>query len=195
MSCRALLVIAVTAAIATSFTPAVASTAELQRAVQKAIVTQGLEKNKYSIEDRRRLAESFLNYWVSFYDRLPRLSPMENEWISRELSSNVSERINYVTSRREFSIWVLLDKSSSCKNLYSDLLKDIGKNSKLEALRWARSISCYKDDESLMNYLVLAGLVTDARRDGSFKTQLFSLWIDAVLGGVLGSVLDEPYFR
>ena len=97
-------------------------------------------------------------------------------------------------SRREYGLWSLLLSVSNCRKAYTVLLTEVGGNPKLEALRWARSVNCYIQLD-LSHNLMIAGLAQDARTDGPFKMQMFNVWASTILGGVLGSVLDEPNFR
>jgi hypothetical protein len=174
--------------------PALASTFELQAAVTRHMFDDGRSKTRYSVEERRQLAQSFLDYWTSFDNRIPRLSPAEGEWIKQELNSGSSDRRSALFNRREYGIWTLQHHAPDCRKAYTELIPNIGGNPKLEALRWARSVGCYTD-RRLGEDLRLAGLTRNDRVDGPFVMQMFVIWQNAILGGVLGSVLDEPNFR
>lgn len=174
--------------------PAIGSTFELQAAVTRQIWDNGRNKNEYSVEERRQLAQSFLDYWTSFDNRIPRLSPAERQWVEQELNSGSGERLTALFNRREYGIWTLQHHVPDCRKAYTELIPNIGVNPKLEALSWARSVGCYTN-RRLGEDLRLAGLQRNDRVDGPFVMQMFTIWTSAILGGVLGSVLDEPNFR
>ena len=173
--------------------PSTASTPEHIRAVNKIVFTEGTFRKSFDPAERKRFAKELASYWESFSNRIPRLSPSEQKWLDGEIASGSDERITSAMSRREFAISQIVQTATNCTEAYRDLENDIGINAKREALRWARTLSCYEED--LRTYLLNAGLIKRGEDSGPIKLPMFSLWPRTITGAVLGSVLDEPNFR
>ncbi|MGO4739251.1 hypothetical protein AB4099_22065 [Bosea sp. 2KB_26] len=171
-----------------------ASTLELQRAVSAWIWDDGKLRQTYSVDERKRLATALRDYWKSFADRIPRLLPSEDRWLKGELESESIERVAAAMNRREYALHDTFANADACKVAYGDIISDIGGNPQREALKWARSLNCYKNDVRIE--LENAGLKKrDSYDDDPFHMHFFSLWTQRIIGPVLGSVLDEPNFR
>lgn len=99
-----------------------------------------------------------------------------------------------VVSRREYALKDSYETAKACADAYASLTNDVGGNPKKEALRWARSINCYRNDVRIQ--MENARLVErNAYEKDPFYMHFFNLWTQRIIGPVLGSVLDEPNFR
>lgn len=187
------LVVFVPLALLASAAPAEASILEHIQAVNKIVFVDGGFRKSFSPDDRKKFAAALGAYWESFANRIPRLSPSEQKWLDGEIASGSDERMTNAINRREFAISQIVQTATNCLDAYRQLQTDIGVNAKREALRWARTLSCYEED--LRTHLLNAGLIERGEDTGPIKLPMFSLWPRTITGPLLGAVLDEPNFR
>ncbi|SFL04478.1 hypothetical protein SAMN04488498_12613 [Mesorhizobium albiziae] len=58
-------------------------------------------------EERKAIASAVLAYWTNFDGRIPRVSPSEKEWLSRELNTQDAGRLAEAVNSKGYALWTL----------------------------------------------------------------------------------------
>jgi hypothetical protein len=138
-------------------------------------------------ESRRAMALALNKYWMSFSDRLPRLSPSERAWVQGELDSGGRERLLAVLSRREGALHVLEQTVGSCLKTYGSLT--LVNDPQHETYLWVQSLNCYVNESTTSSYLQIAGLWSGPQ-DRNFDISLFNYFANFTINRILSTLLQ-----
>jgi len=112
-------------------------------------------------ETRESVAKAIMEYWADVDNRLPRLSPSEREWLSRELGTTDIERIRRAARTPEFSLMQLENIVNRCIGAVKPLIpaQDEPTVNQLEMFFWTRVASCYhQSGDDISHHFRAAGL-------------------------------------
>lgn len=146
-------------------------------------------------EQRTEMALAIQAYWQDFDNRLPRLSPRELEWLTREQDTTDMARLNRAMQTREFSLWRLAKIADGCTSASARLVIAINTppQANTEMFHWSKVANCYHESNGLMfSHLRNAGLDTigDAPAghtlDHAILSQILLVIIPSSMGGSMG---------
>lgn len=127
-----------------------------------AVLSVGRFDGNYADKGKRvEYAEAIKSYWEHLNARIPNLSPKENEWLDRELSSPDSVRWYNARRSKEHSIRMLRDNISSClSSVNNTLSSQIDEDSfHFEMFHWNKLITCHSNYDTFVNDLENAKLL------------------------------------
>lgn len=170
------------------YTQSLASTKELDQAL---IQSTKWAREALSVSDRAAIAAG-LQYWSSFENRLPRNSPVTDEWLKVELSTTDTARIMRAVNTPEYALNSLLRQATDCIGLFEKLKAAVGKDQFAELYLWTKTLGCYARQQDTRIYLQRAGL-NKQEHDENFATMSFGFYHDTVTGYLANSIAEERY--
>lgn len=152
-----------------------AGTRDLNSAVHQAILWDEINPDR---DKRLIFAQAIKAYWSDLNDKLPRLSPNEEEWISEELSSNSEARLTKALNSSEYGLRQVANKVDTCISTVGrviDAITDPSQHS-TEMFHWLKMINCYDGSNDLFNYLELAGVPVTQDYSYEGNDKIFATW-------------------
>ncbi len=143
-------------------------------------------------EQRTEMASAIQAYWQDFDNRLPRLSPSELEWLTRELDTTDMARLNRAAQTREFSLWELANIADQCTSAAAGLVTAINTPSQAntEMFHWSKVANCYHEsNSSIFRHLRDAGL--DTIGDANDGHTIDSLMLSRILLVIIPSSMAD----
>ncbi|MGO4665497.1 hypothetical protein [Bosea sp. 2RAB26] len=165
-----------------------ASTPELETAVYRSIIWGS---QLYTIDQRRQLASALTAYWSNFRERIPRLTPREQDWAKGEAEAPDLARVSKFMETREGGLYMAFDQVSRCHGAASTLESAINSPRPGEALAWLAMLRCYRYADDLRIYLNRAGLIAQPRDDLEFKMGATGIIQTAIVGVVESVVISN----
>lgn len=162
--------------------PATAS----NEALQKNLFTSfkfAADAGPMGIADRKAFADAALAYWQDFDQRIPRNSPSDEGWLTRELDTTDTGRIARVLKSPQYALRQLAQRSQSCVELFGYLPNSIGNDQAVELYLWLKTTSCWQDPGDMGIYLRVAGL-SNGELDDTFKMQAFGMALQTTYGRI-----------
>ncbi len=144
-----------------------------------------------TLEQREKMVRAVLAYWVDFDQRVPRLSPTEDEWLKAELSTT-GERLTRAINSNEYALWRLALHADACIESSNAILDSQLSPEKKdgEMFYWVKLINCYDDTESLVVYLQTAGL-SNGKYDGPVSLSGSGLILNRIVNQVIPAAMAE----
>lgn len=168
-----------------------AATVELHGEIFRIIPYQG---DAYvSIDTRRKYLIALANYLHNFSNRVPRISPVEREWLETEMDASL-DRLYSVTVTREFALHQLGGLLDTCL-VNTGMISTSQSNSayaQFEMYHWTEMVSCFVEltDDLTRSYLTTAELTENAR-DDTFAMGGLGLIVTILLNKVLPSAMID----
>lgn len=171
-----------------TFSPAQASTQELEDAI---VATFDWDVMHPKPDERKKSAQAILAYWQDFNDRIPRLSPKEDEWVKDEMAAE-GDRRNRVMSSKEYALQQLTYISSACVRYSQRVLGALEDSEQAdgEMFYWSKLVNCYTDMEYTVRLLQQAEL-SNGRFDGPIYVARSSPIRNRVLNVLLASAMAD----
>lgn len=175
--------------LAASFPPpSLASTIELDGAAIRAVAFGSLYA---SMADRKKLASAILAYWEDFDRRLPRLSPVEETWLTAEMGAE-GERLARAVNSKEYALWSVALRVDACLTNVRNVLRvqESEAEKEVEMLYWNNLTNCYADPDDLNRELLKAEL-SNGRFDGPFYIVGLNLVRSIITNTVVPSAMAD----
>lgn len=145
-----------------------------------------------SREQRDKQADAILAYWKNVSERIPKLSPQEDEWLQGELAAS-NDRIMRAFRSREFAVSESGRIAEDCVKAAQALIDSRDRyldEPNLETFFWLDVTYCYTQSDDLRINLKNAGL-SNGEWDGSFNVGYNSLILRNILKVTIPSSLAD----
>lgn len=151
-----------------------------------------------NLERRTEMALAAHDYWFDFENRLPRLSPRELDWLTSELDTKDSDRINRLSQTREYHLWELGNLADQCTVATKGLVDAINSLQESEMFHWTKLASCYhQSDGQMMQNLKGAGIFKASDKiegyglDGLILTHILNVITPSAMADTMGWTLNR----
>ena len=168
-----------------------AATVELQSEIFRTIPYQA---DAYvPIDTRRKYLIALADYLHNFNNRVPRISPVEREWLETEMAAS-PDRLYSVSVTREYALHELGGLLDTCL-VNTGLISVSQSNSayaQFEMYHWTEMVSCFVElsDDLTRSYLTTAELKENAW-DDTFAMGGLGLIVTILLNKVLPSAMID----
>lgn len=171
----------------TAATTSISATKELEDKIYSIIPLYGTQGH-VPRQTRLEYALAIREYFLDFDNRVPKLSPKENDWLVEELKAS-DDRLRRAVSSREYGFWILNLRISECIEAIDRLIEFSESYQTVpEMFQWLNVQRCYYRKDEIIDSLNKAG-IKNSRWEGPYFASISSMILDTITIFVIPSAM------